>query len=94
MEVYRGSIVYSKSREELEVFEKGYISVENGVVEGIYEVLPEKLKAVPVTDFGDGVIIPAFSDLHVHAPQQIVERFCYTGTKEQIAARFLGGNPI
>lgn len=132
MEVYRGSIVYPKSREELEVFEKGYIAVENGVVEGVYgqaarSVQLSKLKwlyepegnrpvSFPETFymatkkggeiFGhvgslekgyrfDALVIDGVCDPFLAlTPQQIVERFCYTGTKEQIAARFLGGNPI
>ena len=38
-------------------------------MEGIYEELPEKLAGAPLTDYGNSVMIPAFSDLHVHAPQ-------------------------
>lgn len=68
-ELYRGHIVYSKSGEELAVYKNSWIAVEDGTVEGIYEVLPEKFKGLSVRDFGNGVIIPAFSDLHVHAPQ-------------------------
>ena len=70
MKLFHGNIVYAKSRKELAVYEHSYIAVEDdGIVEGIYEVLPEKFSALPVTDFGESVIIPAFSDLHVHAPQ-------------------------
>lgn len=69
MKIYHGQIVYSKSRDELAVHRDSYIAVQNGAVEGIYEQLPEKYSGIPVTDFGDGVLIPAFSDLHVHAPQ-------------------------
>ena len=69
MEVYRGNIVYSQSEKELAEFERHYIIVDGGVVQGIFPVLPEQYSALPVADFGDDVIIPAFSDLHVHAPQ-------------------------
>ena len=69
MEIYHGHILYSRSRQELAVYENSYIAVENGAVEGIYESLPEKFRGLAVTDFGNGVIIPSFSDLHVHAPQ-------------------------
>ena len=69
MELYHGNIVYSKSREELAEHRDSFIAVENGVVEGIYPQLPEKFAGLEVTDFGDDVILPAFSDLHVHAPQ-------------------------
>ena len=69
MEIYRGTIVYSKDRDTLAVHENSYIAVDEGIVEGIYPVLPEKFAGLPVTDFGERILIPAFSDLHVHAPQ-------------------------
>ena len=69
MNLYHGNIVYSNSGNELAVYEDSYIAVEDGIVEGIYEVLPEAMRGLPAEDFGEGVIIPAFSDLHVHAPQ-------------------------
>ena len=67
--ICRGSIVYAKDREELTVFENSCLVVEDGKVEGIYPEIPERFAGLPVDDFGKGVIIPAFSDLHVHAPQ-------------------------
>ena len=68
-EIYRGNIVFSKTEKELAEYRNSYIVVEDGIVEGIYEELPERFFGVPVRDFGKGVIIPAFSDLHTHAPQ-------------------------
>ena len=69
MELYHGNIVYSKNKNELVEYANAYIAVENGIIEGIYEQLPEKYKKLSCTDFGNDVIIPAFTDLHVHAPQ-------------------------
>ena len=69
MHLYHGNIVYSKDRETLAVHKDSWIAVEKGAVEGIYTSLPEKYTGVPLTDYGDSILIPAFSDLHVHAPQ-------------------------
>ena len=69
MEVFHGNIVYSRSEKELAEYTDSYLTVENGVIEGIYPVLPDAFCNLPITDFGEDVIIPAFSDLHVHAPQ-------------------------
>lgn len=69
MHLYHANIVYSRNRDELTVCRDSYIAVENGTVEGIYGELPEKLAGAPLTDYGNSVMIPAFSDLHVHAPQ-------------------------
>ena len=64
-------IVYSEDREHLAVHPDSYIAVEKGVVKGIWPVIPDEYRNVPLTDCGEGVLIPAFSDLHVHAPQYL-----------------------
>ena len=69
MEIYHGNIVYSESIKELKEIKSGYIVVDNGVIQGVYQDLTDELKDYKVTDFGDNIIIPAFNDLHVHAPQ-------------------------
>lgn len=71
MKLIHADIVYSEDREHLAVHPDSYIAVENGKVKGIWPVIPEKYRNVPVTDHGEGVLIPAFSDLHVHAPQYL-----------------------
>ncbi len=35
----------------------------------VFETLPEEYKSIEVTDYADKIIIPAFCDLHLHAPQ-------------------------
>ena len=69
MEIFHGNMVYARSHSELAEFTDTYLAVENGLVEGLYPVLPERLAGAPVTELGEDVLIPAFSDLHVHAPQ-------------------------
>lgn len=69
VKILHGNIVYSQSDKQLQEIIDGYIVVENGVIEGVYSNLPEQYQNVVLEDFGDDVIIPAFSDLHVHAPQ-------------------------
>lgn len=69
MRIFHADLVYSGSRDQLISRRSCYIAVENGTVEGIYGELPEKYSGVPLTDYGSSVILPAFSDLHVHAPQ-------------------------
>ncbi len=71
MTILHGNILYSKNHDELASFEDSYIIAEKGLVEGIYKTLPENYKGCEVTDYGRGVIIPAFSDLHVHASQYV-----------------------
>ena len=69
--ILHGNILYSKNYDELFSYEDSYIVSENGRVEGIYKTLPEKYYGCEVAEYGRGVIIPAFSDLHVHASQYV-----------------------
>ena len=71
MKLIHADIVYSEDREHMAVHPDSYIAVEKGKVKGIWPVIPEEYRSVPVTDHGNGVLIPAFSDLHVHAPQYL-----------------------
>ena len=66
VKLYHGDIVYTPSADALAVYENSYIAVDSGKVEGIYPVIPEKYKHVECIDYGRQMIIPAFSDLHVH----------------------------
>ena len=69
--ILHGDIVYSEVVDKLTVCEDSYIVVEDGKVEGIYPVLPEQYKGVCVEECGRNLIIPAFSDLHVHGAQYV-----------------------
>ena len=71
MKMMHANIVYSKDKEKLAVHPDSYIGIEKGKVKGIWPEIPEEYRGAPVTDHGDAVLIPAFSDLHVHAPQYL-----------------------
>ena len=71
MNIFHGNILFSKNSRELAVYEDSYLVADHGKVEGIYAVLPEQYQGAEITDYGSGVIIPAFSDLHVHASQYV-----------------------
>ena len=69
VQIHHGDILYAENKDSLKTYENSYIVVVDGMVEGIYEEIPQQYKDVQVTEHGRGVIIPAFSDLHVHASQ-------------------------
>lgn len=71
VKVYHGDIVYTPSADKLAVYENSYIVVDGGKVAGIYETLPEQYANAACTDYGRKMIIPAFSDLHVHGSQYV-----------------------
>ena len=68
--VYKAHILFTKEKDQFEVFENGYIAVENGKVTGISTNLSElDCQNAEIIDFGDKLLIPAMNDMHVHAPQ-------------------------
>lgn len=69
--VCHGDILFAREADALEVYESGYLVVQEGRVEGIYPVIPEKFENFPRKDYGRGLIIPAFTDLHIHASQYV-----------------------
>lgn len=74
--VIKGNLISSRSREELRIMKDSYMQVENGVIMGVYETLPEELSHLHCTDFGDAAIIPGLTDLHLHAPQYSFRGSC------------------
>ncbi len=66
--VLKGTIIYTPNKEEFAIIEGGFIIIEDDTVIGIYETLPESVEE-EIVDYKDGLIIPSFIDLHIHAPQ-------------------------
>ncbi len=67
--VIKGNLCYSENSDSVRLMPASYLVVEDGVCAGIFNELPEKYQALPIEDFGDKLIIPGMTDLHVHAPQ-------------------------
>ena len=65
----KGTICYSTSPTELSITEGGYVVCESGHCAGVFPELPDRYRQIPCTDFGDELIIPGLTDLHIHAPQ-------------------------
>lgn len=67
--VLKGNICYSESCESIRLLPNSYLVCENGLCAGAFTELPEKYASLPLTDYGDRIIIPGLVDLHLHAPQ-------------------------
>lgn len=67
--ILKGNIFYSVGRRECRWIENGYLVCVNGVCRGAFQSIPEEYKDLPLTDYGDRLLIPGFADLHIHAPQ-------------------------
>ena len=80
MKIYKAHILFTKEKDRFEVYENGYVAVDDdGCVVGVASNLEDlksqisKLKpqisTAEIVDFGDKLLIPAMNDMHVHAPQ-------------------------
>ena len=73
--IIKGNICHTPTPENLDIHEHAYLVCVDGISKGIFQELPEEYSSLPVTDYGDALIFPGMTDLHVHAPQ-----FAYRGT--------------
>lgn len=71
----KGHICWSRNQREMTILENGMVICEDGICRGAYPVMPEQYAGIPVLDYGDRLVIPGLTDLHVHAPQ-----YAYRGT--------------
>ena len=67
--VLKGNICYSQDAQTLTTVEQGYLVCVDGRSAGVYRELPTEYAAFPLTDYGDRMIVPGLTDLHLHAPQ-------------------------
>ena len=68
--ILKGNLVYTKDHTGYTCIPHGYIAAdENGVIRDVYETLPKDLQGQKVEDFGEKLIIPAFTDCHLHPAQ-------------------------
>ena len=67
--ILRGNILHTPAFGALEAIPRGYLVLEDGVIQGVYPSLPEKFARCPAEDYGDALILRSFADLHLHAPQ-------------------------
>ena len=67
--ILKGNIVSAPVCGRLDVTEHGYLIAENGVITGVYPVLPEQYAGAAVEDYGDDLIVQSFADLHLHGAQ-------------------------
>ena len=69
--IYKAHILYTKQKDHFEVYENGYVAVDDsGRVTGVASCLDElDSEGAEIVDFCNRLLIPAMNDMHVHAPQ-------------------------
>ena len=82
MKAYFGDVVFTPTLNQITTISDGYIVVdENGIVDGCYQQLPQDFSGA-IVDYSGKLIIPAFSDLHLHASQLPSSGLGYDGNGE------------
>ncbi len=67
--VLRGGIAFSEDINRITTYYRGYLVCVDGVCKGAFVDLPEQYRSLQLYDYGERLIIPGMTDLHVHAPQ-------------------------
>lgn len=67
--VLKGNVCYSRNMTMLEIAERAFVVCENGISRGVFRELPAEFTRLPLIDYGEMIIIPGLTDLHIHAPQ-------------------------
>lgn len=67
--ILKGVLVSEPSLGKLEVQAPSHLVLEDGVISGVFDTLPQRYDGAFVEDFGDCLITQSFTDLHLHAPQ-------------------------
>jgi guanine deaminase len=67
--VIHGDVCYSASLSRLEVCKDGWLVCLAGKSAGVFPRLPDEYRSLPRKDYCGRLVIPALTDLHMHAPQ-------------------------
>lgn len=72
--IIKGDICYCADKDTVITKPDSYAVCENGESKGVFDIVPERYKSLPVHDYSGMLVIPGMVDLHIHAPQ-----FAYRG---------------
>ena len=62
--ILHGNIIHAPQFGTLEMIPNGYLVLEDGVLAECCAALPQRYAGLPVTDYGNALIMPSFADLH------------------------------
>ena len=65
----KGNICFCTSETKIETLEKSYLIISDGKIIGAFKDIPDEYSGINIKDYGEDLIIPGMTDLHVHAPQ-------------------------
>lgn len=65
----KGNILFTPQKDEIKFFPNAYVICRLDTCQGIYITLPDEFRDIHIIDYGDSLIVPGMTDLHIHAPQ-------------------------
>lgn len=65
----RGIFLHTPTAKAFDVRYNQWLEIEQGIIRSFHDTLPEANTSDAQIDYSDKLIIPAFCDMHVHAPQ-------------------------
>lgn len=68
LQAIKANIVYAEATGFV-CKENAYLVTEDGVIRGVFDSLPAQYQNAAIEDYGDAILLPAFADMHLHAPQ-------------------------
>lgn len=69
MMILKGNLIDTREDRSFRIIEGGYLAVEGESIIGSFAKLPEQYQNEEIQDYGNRLIIPGLTDLHLHAPQ-------------------------
>jgi guanine deaminase len=73
----KGDFISAPTPDAVDVHENAYLACEDGRIEGIYEACPNVGSDVEIVDRSGHLIMPGFSDCHLHAVQYVTTGLGY-----------------
>ncbi len=67
--IIKGNIISSSVFGQMDIIQNGYLVYSEECIYGVYSTLPEKYMNLEIDDYHDSLVMQAFSDMHLHAPQ-------------------------
>ena len=67
--IIKGNIIHAPELGRLDILPGGHLVLEDGVIQAISQALPKEYAGLPVTDYGDKLILQSFADCHLHGSQ-------------------------
>ena len=68
-QLIHGNLIHAPALSRLEILEHGWMLLEDGTIRGLWREKPAQYAALPVTDYGNALVMQSFADMHLHAPQ-------------------------